>query len=245
MRMLCICAKGEPHGYLAIGGQPLDAAGVARSAGITTDEAETLMAELDRWGVFSRDRKRRIYSRRMVKDEKKAREGRKNAKKRWPQPTENADKNSKPNGGASGVPSSHMPSASSQRYTSSKDDGPPDDHSMSAEELYWSLVSQAEAVKITRSLMGKALKQLGDADAAYDALSAALKAKDPRRYFSAVAHGKRQGGDVLKFPSDPEEPQWVREARASGDVVELEQREPRRWRHAGDLHDDSGKVVGW
>lgn len=80
MRMLCICAKGEPTGYLAIAGNPLDASGVARSAGITKDEAESLMAELEAWGVFSRDRKGRIYSRRMVKDVKKSKTAQKNGK---------------------------------------------------------------------------------------------------------------------------------------------------------------------
>ena len=81
MRMLCICAKGEPTGYLAIAGNPLDASGVARSAGISTAEAETLMAELEAWGVFSRDRKRRIYSRRMVKDVKKSKTAEKNGRR--------------------------------------------------------------------------------------------------------------------------------------------------------------------
>jgi len=81
MRMLCICAKDEPRGYLTVAGQSLDSAGVARSAGITSDEAESLMAELERWGVFSRDRKGRIYSRRMVKDEKKAKTAQKNGKR--------------------------------------------------------------------------------------------------------------------------------------------------------------------
>jgi hypothetical protein len=80
MRMLCICAKGEPTGYLAIAGQPLDAEGVARSAGVSTAEAQTLMAELEAWGVFSRDRKGRIYSRRMVKEEKKTKTARKNGR---------------------------------------------------------------------------------------------------------------------------------------------------------------------
>jgi len=81
MRMLCVCAKGEPYGYLAVAGHPLGAADVARRAGITTAKAEELMAELDQWGVFSRDRKGRIYSRRMVKDQKAARTAQKNGKR--------------------------------------------------------------------------------------------------------------------------------------------------------------------
>src|SRR5690606_30968443 len=43
-------------------------------------EAETLLEELARWGVFSRDRRGCIYSRRMVRDAKKAAIARKNGK---------------------------------------------------------------------------------------------------------------------------------------------------------------------
>ena len=78
MRMLCICAKGEPPGYLTIAGNPLDVPGIARAVGLPETEADTLVAELDRWGVFSRDAKRRIYSRRLVKDEQRANVLRKN-----------------------------------------------------------------------------------------------------------------------------------------------------------------------
>jgi len=81
MRMLCVCAKGDPYGYLAVAGHPLGAADVARRAGITTAKAEELMAELAQWGVYSQDRKGRIYSRRMVKDQKAARTAQKNGKR--------------------------------------------------------------------------------------------------------------------------------------------------------------------
>lgn len=73
MRMLCICAKGEPHGYLSIRGEPLDATGVVRAVGHPEAEVVTLIAELERWGVFSRDRSGRIFSRRLVRDAEKSR----------------------------------------------------------------------------------------------------------------------------------------------------------------------------
>lgn len=81
MRLLCICARSETPGFLTIGGNPLGVEDVAKLAGITATEVETLMAELDRWGVFSRDRKGRIYSRRIVREVKKSKEGAKHGKK--------------------------------------------------------------------------------------------------------------------------------------------------------------------
>lgn len=74
MRLLCICAKAEPYGYLAIAGQSLDEASIARAVGVSSSEVKTLMAELDQWGVFSRDSKGRIYSRRLVRDFKVSRQ---------------------------------------------------------------------------------------------------------------------------------------------------------------------------
>jgi len=68
MDMLCILAQAEPVGYLVANGRVLGADDVARVAGIGASDAEGLMGELESAGVFSRDRKGRIYSRRMVRD---------------------------------------------------------------------------------------------------------------------------------------------------------------------------------
>lgn len=115
MRMLCVCAKGDPRGYLAINGKPLDSTGVARLCGISAEEAESLMEELDLNGVFSRDRRGWIYNRRMMKDAKKSATGKKFAKKRWSQADDNKDKKSQPNGVPIGGPTTQKPEARSQR----------------------------------------------------------------------------------------------------------------------------------
>lgn len=114
MRMLCVCAKGDPRGYLAINGKPLDSTGVARLCGISAEEAESLMEELDLNGVFSRDRRGWIYNRRMMKDAKKSATGKKFAKKRWSQADDNKDKKSQPNGVPIGEPTTQRPEARSQ-----------------------------------------------------------------------------------------------------------------------------------
>jgi len=68
MDMLCVAAQAEPFGYLVSRGRVLAVSDVARVAGLGAGEAEGLMDELEIAGVFSRDRKGRIYSRRMVRE---------------------------------------------------------------------------------------------------------------------------------------------------------------------------------
>ncbi len=80
MRMLCICAKAEPKGYLLVAGRPLSPADVASLVGKPEAEVEALMSELASAGVFSRDRKRRIYNRRMVRAEQTSAIARQNGK---------------------------------------------------------------------------------------------------------------------------------------------------------------------
>jgi hypothetical protein len=115
MRLLCICAKGDPRGYLTVRGEPLDITGIARAIGVPEPEAAHLMAELDHWGVFSRDRKGRIFSRRLVRDEKKSAEGRKFVAKRWKQDPETKDKKPGPNRVVDRAPKPQMLEARSQK----------------------------------------------------------------------------------------------------------------------------------
>jgi hypothetical protein len=80
MRMLCVAAEADPIGYVTVNGRALGVTDIARLAGVTETECESLLSELDRNGVFSRDNKQRIYSRRLVRDAKRAALARKNGK---------------------------------------------------------------------------------------------------------------------------------------------------------------------
>jgi len=80
MDMLCIAAAHDPIGYVAVAGRGLDETSIARMTGGQESEVRDLLGELERNGVFSRDRQSRIYSRRMVADAKKAAIARKNGK---------------------------------------------------------------------------------------------------------------------------------------------------------------------
>lgn len=80
MRMLCIASAHDPIGYVAVAGRALDETAIARMTGGQESEVHDLLGELDRNGVFSRDRQGRIYSRRMVTDARRAAIARKNGK---------------------------------------------------------------------------------------------------------------------------------------------------------------------
>lgn len=80
MRLLCIAAAHDPIGYVAVAGRGLDETAIARMTGGSESEVHALLGELERNGVFSRDRHARIYSRRMVRDARRAAIARKNGK---------------------------------------------------------------------------------------------------------------------------------------------------------------------
>lgn len=75
MEMLCVMHESSPYGYLTINGRPLKDDDLARLAGTDLSTAQQAMAELEAAGVFSRDRNRVIYSRRMTRDEKRRKDG--------------------------------------------------------------------------------------------------------------------------------------------------------------------------
>lgn len=78
MRMLCVCAKSD--GYLVIAGQALDPADLARSTGWPLSDVKKWWAELAKWKVFSTTSRGKVYSRRMVKEAKRAETARENGK---------------------------------------------------------------------------------------------------------------------------------------------------------------------
>jgi hypothetical protein len=80
MRMLCIAAEAKPTGYVVLEGNALGAIELAGECGKPVKEVAAALAELQRWGVFSTDRRGRIYSRRMIDDLKKAKTARENGR---------------------------------------------------------------------------------------------------------------------------------------------------------------------
>jgi hypothetical protein len=66
---MCLMHESENYGYLQVGGKPMNSKQLARIVGESQESVEALTAELEDAGVFSRDDKGCIYSRRMVRDE--------------------------------------------------------------------------------------------------------------------------------------------------------------------------------
>ncbi|MFM9863594.1 MAG: hypothetical protein ACKVRO_08300 [Micropepsaceae bacterium] len=66
--MLALSVRSEPVGVMADGGTALTVSDFARAAGMRNAQARRLLAELENNGVFSRDERERIYSRRIVRE---------------------------------------------------------------------------------------------------------------------------------------------------------------------------------
>jgi len=74
LEMLCIMQKSEPVGHLLVNGKSPSTRGLATLCGATEREVTRGLAELESAGVFSRLDDGTIFSRRMVRDEKRAAE---------------------------------------------------------------------------------------------------------------------------------------------------------------------------
>jgi len=80
MDCLCIAAEADPIGYVLVNGRPLTTTDLARLTGEPEAAVQSALAELERNGVFSRDRSGRIYNRRMVRDAKERSKNQKNGR---------------------------------------------------------------------------------------------------------------------------------------------------------------------
>ncbi len=81
MEMLCLMHEATPYGHLLIEGKAPNDTQLAMLAGIPLDQITPLSGELETAGVFSRSSKGVIYSRRMVRDEKRSRNSQKNGQR--------------------------------------------------------------------------------------------------------------------------------------------------------------------
>lgn len=88
MDMLCLMVNASPYGHLKMGRKKIDAAELAGLVGTPLNRVEKLLAELRQAGVFSLTSHGTIYSRRLVREEKWRRNGKKGSAIRWSQATE-------------------------------------------------------------------------------------------------------------------------------------------------------------
>jgi hypothetical protein len=78
MEMLGLMHEAEPYGHLLLNGRPVPNDTLARLIGVEVRELSGAVKELDRMGVFSRTDAGVIFSRRMVRDETKAKRDKEN-----------------------------------------------------------------------------------------------------------------------------------------------------------------------
>lgn len=69
MDLLAMMAKSNTHGFLLIGGSPASVEQISRIIGEDSQTTRKLLQELESNGVFSRDDKNVVFSRRMRRDE--------------------------------------------------------------------------------------------------------------------------------------------------------------------------------
>jgi hypothetical protein len=81
MRLLCLAHKAMPVGYVIQNGDPMPVETIAFLTRTTVGDATAWISELRENGVLSVDRKGRIYSRRMVRDEAQSQKNQENGKK--------------------------------------------------------------------------------------------------------------------------------------------------------------------
>ncbi len=75
--MLCVMYEAKPCGHLIIGDQPVSDADLARVVGADVGEVRALLVELLAAGVARKTRGGVIYSKRMIADDNRSKEGRK------------------------------------------------------------------------------------------------------------------------------------------------------------------------
>jgi hypothetical protein len=80
IEMCAVMHESDPYGHLTINDKQITDAQLSAVVGGDVGTVSTLLNELEDAGVFSRNRKGIIYSRRMVNDNKKAKTARKNGK---------------------------------------------------------------------------------------------------------------------------------------------------------------------
>ncbi len=199
--MLGLMHEATPYGYLMLNGEPMSTGQLSMLVRSNPEEVEKLIAELEAAGVFSWATHRgthrgKIYSRRMIRDEKRARMGKKHADRRWEQETENAKKNTRPNGGPKDDPMGNPMLARANPEPRSKKESKKEEneHVKRCFEIWWPHVPKKVDKEAAKIELKAALKKVD-----FDTLLAATKrwaetceGKD-REYIKGPARWLRAG----------------------------------------------------
>lgn len=167
LEMLALMHEGEPVGHLSFNGNPVTTEQLAQAAACSTDQAQACLDELEALGIFSRTRSRVIYSRRMVRDSKKAATARENgAKGGNPSLGKDSKKSRSDNPGDKGGEKAHIPEArkpeSCLKDQTRPEAGPAEQNQKGLWEKGVSLLtSEGVSERNARSLIGRWVKAHG------------------------------------------------------------------------------------
>lgn len=118
--MLCLMFESDRRGYLAHkNGNLVSPIQLARMTGCTAEEVATYLKELEDSGVFSSTEHGIIYSRRMIRDERKRQLCSEAGKKGGGNPTFKGDPKGPPKGDSKGVPKQNTNSSTSTSTSTS------------------------------------------------------------------------------------------------------------------------------
>lgn len=120
---LSIMHEARPYGHLVVNGKPVEADVLARLVGSSEAEVIALRDELLAAGVADLGRNGVLVSRRMVRDENRAKKGRKAVNRRWSQADEKPSEKTEPNRLPMQEPTTQKPEARDQKEETPK---PPD-----------------------------------------------------------------------------------------------------------------------
>lgn len=198
LEMLALMHDSERYGYLLVNGKPPSNRQLAIQAGALFDEVPGALSELEAEGVFSRDKNGTIYSRRMIRDEKKAEHARKIGKKggnpRLSKQTHNSTQDNRhDNGEDKGSVKPQIPEARYQSNSVDKSTGangagndPESDDFDPVKALFDDgvriLGSSGTVEKSARSLIGRWRRDFGD-----DLVALAIAAAESRSISEPVA----------------------------------------------------------
>ncbi|MFA6134710.1 MAG: hypothetical protein WC869_11910 [Phycisphaerae bacterium] len=208
--LLALMHEAEPYGCLLVNGKPPSPAQLAAMLGGTARQVETLMAELEAAGVFSRDDEGVVYSRRMVRDQAASLEGREWVEKRWANRGPTGGPNRDPNRGGTLPPITQKPEARSkiENQDAPAPNGAPSVLTFKSPEARFFDRGKEVLGRASGGLLTRLLRHHGDnVPLAVASVEVASTKSDPREYIGAIIarhgdgetrpDGLRPGRDVF------------------------------------------------
>ncbi len=194
IELMCIAHESAEYGVLSLNGKAMTDQQIARLVGEPIQALSRLLAELEAAGVFSRDDKGAIFSRRMVKDER-LRDIRAKAGRLGGNPNLVKQKDKQQDNQSTKQSGKQSPTPSSSSSSSEKEKDSP---ASPGAELWANAISMLEAQGVShasaRSFVGLQCRSYDD-DTVSEAFAAAAGAANVKAYVAKYLQGKPKKGE--------------------------------------------------